>query len=1175
MANKKIPAPIDRPLSKAYLREFRGWSTAFPPGTSEPNSLRLMENVWVDRNQGIAVRPGLRNLTYLTAPGLDPLVPNTPGTGLGLPVLSSGELFYTNDGKPALLIAVREAGGGVGFRAIKYSLVEKSVYALTDPEIGFTIPQGEDVLNFTEETTHVEYLQINNRIVALSDKGESARMFFVGGQKIAKKLKSISVPEWTDADKLIVVHPDAAWINQANPTRRRNSVLNPSFEIGTLFWKKTAGTGWSTVADSTAPGGFSLEMWSLPERTNLMPAPLHDVVGLGIDGWWSGRGLPELDAAGPWLQVSPLTYESYSSEDFFLSTGPRMIHDIDDRASYRVAVDFDTDPGALPIAVLEFYAVNGMPVGQFVMDIEGGAGRWASSSIKAPEAAVSMQLHLGARGGEELASVRFSNIVVCRDGESTDMFHGGSGTDYFWEGTPNQSASTYHPPVDLKIASTPMPHSGTAVSASAAMKSVNGETNDGRINVLMYPADLANPTSSGTQQALTGNWETLTVHNASVPATTVSTAVNLIVYAAARGQKFRCDSTIMESAAPGAFFDGSTPSTTTQLRRWEGVLTNLPHEGPSIEDTYATARTYPPAETPTTKTLIASGGADNNPNKIAFFYTFENDIGESAASRISEVRVQRAWSDWVWETANAAGEPSGTYTPIPEKCADQLVVRMPRAVYDQAVAENALRWNLYAFAWTEQQPVPVVAQMVASKDIFPDQGSIGGAPVPYEEGGWIQITPSRRAGTLDMMLPTQENRVNSSIPPDHRNGIVAGDRMVLVGSPTEPATISWSSSAPGRYTMFTPNHGGGKKTLTSGNLNLPHSVVLWQNPQSVDTLTVLCSYDNGRSSSYYMQPAEIQAGNTGFTSIMGFEETTSTPGSVAPFGAQVLNNALYRPMDRELVKSTANNYNINHKSMSDMIADKWLLLQSKPWIMSAALDNRLYFLVHNPQGELLLPECKGNEIWIYDIAAEEGHWSRFLVQGSALKPVSVGDRTFMSVSGPDGIRYFDDEYLVDDELNDAGVVQEARISWMFETNTQGANRAHDAWAHLQQVGVTFGNWRGRARYGIRGRTVNGVELNIDKVFIEDEKAPRIEEHWNAEDYLLIRRDLKEWVFRASSVDGYLGTGMVGYVQYRYTPVSVNVGYEAGSIETFEYGAVLPDYARNGIVLPRMDGHDFA
>jgi len=44
VAEKKTPAPIDRPLSRAYLREFTGWSTAYAPGLSDPTSLRVMEN---------------------------------------------------------------------------------------------------------------------------------------------------------------------------------------------------------------------------------------------------------------------------------------------------------------------------------------------------------------------------------------------------------------------------------------------------------------------------------------------------------------------------------------------------------------------------------------------------------------------------------------------------------------------------------------------------------------------------------------------------------------------------------------------------------------------------------------------------------------------------------------------------------------------------------------------------------------------------------------------------------------------------------------------------------------------------------------------------------------------------------------------------------------------------
>ena len=60
-AKKQTPPPIDRPLSRAYLRNFTGWSTAYPPGLSAPTSCRQMENVIVSRDKGLSVRPGLRS----------------------------------------------------------------------------------------------------------------------------------------------------------------------------------------------------------------------------------------------------------------------------------------------------------------------------------------------------------------------------------------------------------------------------------------------------------------------------------------------------------------------------------------------------------------------------------------------------------------------------------------------------------------------------------------------------------------------------------------------------------------------------------------------------------------------------------------------------------------------------------------------------------------------------------------------------------------------------------------------------------------------------------------------------------------------------------------------------------------------------------------------------------
>jgi hypothetical protein len=80
--------------------------------------------------------------------------------------------------------------------------------------------------------------------------------------------------------------------------------------------------------------------------------------------------------------------------------------------------------------------------------------------------------------------------------------------------------------------------------------------------------------------------------------------------------------------------------------------------------------------------------------------------------------------------------------------------------------------------------------------------------------------------------------------------------------------------------------------------------------------------------------------------------------------------------------------------------------------------------------------------------------------------------------------------------------------------------------------------------------------------------------WDVDDQLLVRRDFKEWVFFAGSVQGKHSWGQLSAVQYRYTPVSVNVGYEYGSVETFEYGANVSAgptaYSANGIPTPMAD-----
>jgi hypothetical protein len=326
-----------------------------------------------------------------------------------------------------------------------------------------------------------------------------------------------------------------------------------------------------------------------------------------------------------------------------------------------------------------------------------------------------------------------------------------------------------------------------------------------------------------------------------------------------------------------------------------------------------------------------------------------------------------------------------------------------------------------------------------------------------------------------------------------------------------------------------------------------------------------------------MAPAEI-TGQTDTTQIMGFEETTATPGTTSPYGVEVLNNALWHPLDEGLMKSTASNYNINHKMVAEQIGDKWVGLVDKQWIMSSQLDNRLYYLVNNPEGALLEDDCKGNELWVFDTASEAGSWSRFLIQGHALRKIEYGNKVYMSVVHPDGVFFLDPDDWLDDYVDaDTLEVVHRPIPFKMETNTQGANRAHDAWAHVQQATLTLGNFAGALRWGVRGFDLHGKPIEFEKITRNNKLYAYDPDNlaWDQDDHLKIARQMKEWFFFAESVDDDTEfTGQLSAVQYRYTPISVNVGYEYGSVETFEYSrdvALAPSsVTENGVPLPYVD-----
>lgn len=776
MARAKIAAPIDRPLSKAYLREFAGWSTAYPPGVSDSASLRVMSNCSVEQDGALRIRPGLRKVLSVPANG---------------DIVGEFAPFYTVDGKPALLTAIRLSSGKVGFQTFVWH-EPTQMYGQGSVSIQFP-GYSEADMAFSADCTYVKYVQIDNKIFALSNSGEPYRIFWVGAQRKAK-----------------------------------------------------------------VPGEVQYPLWSV--------------------GW-----------------------------------RPRVVNPTQTWADY--------------------------PVG--------------SSS------------------------------------------------------------------------------------------------------------------------------KTLPV----------------------------------------------------------------------------------PARANTTSTLISSTAANNTYN-YGYFYTFYNEVGESAPSQITVVRAQRAYGAW-------QGDPSADW-----KAPDQLVVSPPAEMQALAKTEGARGWNLYMLSWTDQSNVPVEGRLIKTTPYY-EEGT--DTLIPQYISGWAAHTPYLQHLNKLMLLPAEETRENFTAPIKASNGLVAGDRLVLVNDADNYARIHWSGNQQGEYLNFTPATGGGYKTLTSGNTQVPVAVELWQNPQSVDTITILCAGMHGDSTAYYMNVNSATTTQSQATVIVGFEETTSTQGTVSPYGTEVLNNVLYRPVENNIIKSTASNYNINHKPIADPIVNVWqqIPLKDKRRVISETMDTHLYYLVRSPKGTSPAGDFNGNQIWTCDIS-KENLWSCWDIVANSIQKMEFQGLLYMSVSIGNQLFVLDPEYdhddvwVVDGDSPQTGHWEERGIPWEAVTNTQGANRAHDAWAHLQQVNVTFGNFTGECVYGIRGRDRHGQLVEVEKHYVAPTGRDPLE-RFDTEDFLLVKRDLKEWEFfwRSAQRPKNRSHGSISFIQYRYTPVSVNVGYEYGEVETFEYGNRTQN-TFNAVPLPFAD-----
>ena len=1138
------PVPIDRPLSKAYLREFAGWSTNYPPGLAEPNSLRVMDNVQVTREGAARVRPGLRSYMRTKSP---------------LPIVGSHEIFYGTTGK-CYLVAVRETvdvGTAdereiVGFRVIGPD-ADGEIIMGTLADFGFVVPADPNVLSFTAETTYVKYLQIDNKIFALSNQPEGMLMFWVGDEKKAKKLASITRPAWNTADKLTVVQPVGAWtLGNLPSSTRRNLCTNPDVEQSSTGWLsggKYTSTGRTNLTPASV-GSWVIESRSLLTRVNFMTQPLHDVATTGTTGWAGIYG-----AVAPstsylrFTKTAGLAYGYARSGSFAVPSGQSM----------RIAFDLGSVNWVSRLRVwVRFYRSNGdlISTADVMNSSSLTAGRKRTNAFSVPTQATMARVQIGLNPTTNAAASRIDvkNVTLALESlNDTTALNGDMGAGYYWSGVANASRSEYHPARDIVHGFTPVAVVPGNHTVSVDVKATAGRTTELEVRALKADGTVVLVASSNWVGTGAFARKSTTIN---VPAGATRLQAWIFMRAAGRSDRLRTDAMLIETGAvAGTYFSGSTASVGTTKRRWTGAVGN----SVSVEEVWDPI--LPTPAVPADGTLISSNQTKNR-YSFSFFYTISNDLGESAASQVTTVKGQRAWTAWQWL------DPSGNETNDPKKCADQLVATMPQEVFDAAIAAGATKWTAYYFFQGPNEPPSVTAMRFAEVDLTNE-------PV-HAQHGYARLTPQLvKIGLGDPLVPSESTRVNATDPVKGSNGIVAADRLILVGNPADPARISWSSGAPGDYHNFSTLLGGGTKQLTSGNLYTTATVKLWQNPQSVDTLTILNMGDDGRSNAYYMQPANITSLSESI-SVMGFEEVTAMQGTVSPYGCEVVSNGLYRPLFHGVYKSTANNYNISTKPVSDSIQNMWRTLNSPHRIVSAQLDSRIYYLVHNISGAALEQNCRGNEVWVLDLASPTPTWSRWNVQGASLRAMDIDDVVMMSIVRPDGIFVFNEDRYSDEVFNvDTGVLEDVPIRWYLETNIQGANRAHDAWCNLQQANAMVGNFIGQMRYGIRGKDVNGKDIEIDKVLVSINPPPDVvtEEEildgyvmptlrpTEREDYLLVRKIMKEWVFFAGSVDDEVddeivprfGGGQVNSVQYRYTPATVNVGYEYGSIETFEYG----------------------
>ena len=547
------------------------------------------------------------------------------------------------------------------------------------------------------------------------------------------------------------------------------------------------------------------------------------------------------------------------------------------------------------------------------------------------------------------------------------------------------------------------------------------------------------------------------------------------------------------------------------------------------------AQTTVPTAGTASSTFLVHNDASKNTVNFAYFYTFYNEFGETPGSPIGTIKVQRTYNTWQTGGADASQL----------KSPDQIVVRIPRGAWLEAQSHGALGYSVYMLSWTDEGIRPAEGVLVASN---PMESS-------YERH-WVQHTALMSQAFESLPIPGKHNRINYTTPPKATQGMVVGDRVVVVRDPAHPGRIQWSSNALGEYLNFSASKGGGYKTLASGNLQVPSDVVLWTNPQSVDTPVVMCDGINGQSTAYYINFNSEVSGQTAAQTFVGFEETTATPGTVSPRGVEVLRHALYHPLDSELMKTTAANFNIHHSSMTDDIATEWKRLAHKEVIASGQLDGVLYYAVRTSTPSTVFSTSYDRyEVWACD-TLNDGVWVRWHLTALSFHLVRVYGRLYMGVVHPRGLYILDPEAArdaIDSGSTSGAPATNVEIPWEVRTNLMGASKSHDAWAHVRQAEVSLGRFKGMVEWGLDGVDVYGRPFHAEKLTI----APNVSREpipADMTDYLHVGHIAREWTFFARGKSGQAGfEGELNRVMFRMTSASVNVGYQYGSVESFEYG----------------------